>query len=759
MPKFANLPDEISLNWVTLSFQEDLEKEFQEDYFYKSLTHVRISMLLAMLIYSLFGILDISLIPEHYEEFWFIRFAVFAPFTFAIFLLSFWKRYQPYMQLSIAVIVLVAGLGIVEMIVIAPEPVNYSYYAGLILVFIYGYTFFKLRFIWATLTGWMIVIAYEIAAISMMHTPFSILINNNFFFLSGNIIGMFACYSIEYYTRSEFIHTRLLKVEKEKVNVANSALEKRVEERTSQLRDANEELKRESAERKKVDDALIDSEQRLRSLTENSPEIIYTLGKNGSFTYINPACEKILGRRPEEFHGKYFIDFGRKEDASKYVNLFKRIRDVKETIRDEEGILLHKDGSERIFTLSGAPNINSEGKITGMVGFLKDISVQQQLQNQLQQAQKMEAVGTLAGGIAHDFNNLLQVIRGYSELMLLHKQSGDNEYRELQEIKRASLRAAELTQQLLTFSRKVESKLRPTELNKEVKQAYKLLQRIIPKMIEMKLNLEKDLDVVNADPAQIEQILLNFAVNARDAMPEGGQLLIKTENVFLGAEYCKTQLDATPGFYVKVSVTDTGYGMSQETLERIFEPFYTTKETGKGTGLGLANVYGIVKSHGGHITCSSRLGEGTTFDIYLPAIERSPDSKEVRKEKMPEGGTETILLVDDEPIVRELGSDILSKFGYTVLTATDGEHALDMYQSKREEIDLVILDLIMPKLGGVKCLEKLVQINPTVKVVIASGYSVKGPMQDEIEARSIGFINKPYDIKQMLETVRTGLTN
>jgi len=295
----------------------------------------------------------------------------------------------------------------------------------------------------------------------------------------------------------------------------------------------------------------------------------------------------------------------------------------------------------------------------------------------------------------------------------------------LWEIEKAAKKAGELTRQLLTFSRRVESRLRPVDLNREVLEVQKLLERTIPKMIDIELHLQEGLKVINADPAQMEQVMLNLAVNARDAMPEGGKLVIETENVVLDEAYCKTHLGAVKGEYVLLCLSDTGHGMDKETLAHIFEPFYTTKETGKGTGLGLAMVYGIVKSHGGYIMCYSEPGEGTTFKIYFPAVESQGVAHRPRREEETAfpGGNETILLVDDEDTLRDLGKEMLERFGYTVLQAENGESALRVYERNQREISLVILDLIMPGMGGRKCLEELMRINPQVNVVVASGYS------------------------------------
>lgn len=379
---------------------------------------------------------------------------------------------------------------------------------------------------------------------------------------------------------------------------------------------------------------------------------------------------------------------------------------------------------------------------------------QEQLRAQLFQAQKMESIGTLAGGIAHDFNNLLTVVLGFSELLLTGKDERDPAYEDLQKIHQAARSGADLVRRILAFSRKAEINPRPLNLNHEIAQTKELLTRTLQKMIEVKLVLSDELPSVNADPVQIEQILMNLAVNAGDAMLEGGKLTIETKPVTLDNEYCRLHLGAEQGDYVMITVSDTGQGMDGESLHHIFEPFYTTKERGKGTGLGLAMVYGIVKQHSGYITCSSEPGMGTTFKIYVPVIPTEAKSEILVGKPTLSRGTETILLVDDEEMVRDLGKRILERSGYKVLTAANGREALDIYAKEANTISLVILDLIMPEMGGKQSLEGLRKINPHVKVLIASGYAAAGETKKTIESEAGGFVRKPYQVRGLLQAVR-----
>jgi two-component system cell cycle sensor histidine kinase/response regulator CckA len=398
--------------------------------------------------------------------------------------------------------------------------------------------------------------------------------------------------------------------------------------------------------------------------------------------------------------------------------------------------------------------LNASGDIINYVAVKRDVTNEMHLQRELLHAQKMEAIGTLAGGIAHDFNNLLQVVQGYSELLLTEEDTPDQVRSDLQKINIAARNGADLVHRLLTFSRRTQIEPRPLNLNHRIIEIRQMLARTIPRMIEIQLILDDTLAAANLDSAQVDQILMNLALNAKDAMPDGGKLIFETENVTLDKEYCVIHADAKPGHYVLLRVSDTGHGMDKETLQHIFEPFFTTKDIGVGTGLGLAMVYGAVKQHGGHIMCHSEPGYGTTFNIYFPSLRVDEDAGRARLQGMPAGGKETILLVEDDGLICELGQRILTKAGYTALTAPNGKMALELYKSKSQEIALVILDLIMPEMGGKECLEEILRLDPQAKILVASGYSANGPTKQAIEKGTRGFVSKPYDVRQMLRTIR-----
>jgi PAS domain S-box-containing protein len=494
-------------------------------------------------------------------------------------------------------------------------------------------------------------------------------------------------------------------------------------------------------------------QRRLATAIAQSAETVIITDSEGIIKYVNPAFESRSGYTEAEVIGKRTRFWHKDEHDEEF---YRQLRDTVQRGEIWKGRFAskRKDGTLYYEDATISPVRDAAGEIVNVVTVKRDVTQQLELEQQLRHSQKMEAVGTLAGGIAHDFNNLLQVVVGYGELLSTQLDKTAPYYNDLEIILKAGHRGADLVKRILTFSRQAEADFRPVNLNHEVKQAHTLLLRTIPKMIGIETSLADNLKTVRADPTQIEQILLNLAVNSRDAMPDGGRLIIETENLILDEDYARRHVEVKPGHYVRLTVSDTGCGMYRETGERVFDPFFTTKETGQGTGLGLSTVYGIVKNHGGHVTCYSEPSVGTTFKIDFPVLETEIETDVIESAEMPAFGTETILVVDDEEHIRELARRNLNKAGYTVLMAANGIEALAVYRKNQSDISLVILDLIMPEMGGMECLEELVKVNPNVKVLIASGFSPAGPPRESIKVGVHGFVDKPFRVKEMLTTIR-----
>lgn len=517
----------------------------------------------------------------------------------------------------------------------------------------------------------------------------------------------------------------------------------------------HEALQREIADRQVSEQAARESEARFRRIYEDAPMMMQAVDRHGTIQSVNKKWLETLGYTLDEVVGtkidRIMSEACRKTIESLLGNLWKN----GET-HDVNCQFLKKDGT-LVEVLADSSVTDDPVWGTVSLSTIRDVTHEIMLEKQLREAQKMEAVGTLAGGIAHDFNNLLQIVLGFSDLLLLRMDAQQPGHEELRSIREAARRGAELVNQILTFSRKVETNPRPINLNHAVEKIERLLSRTIPRMIHIEAIPAPDLVPVFADPGQMEQVLINLALNAKDAMPEGGRLTIQTRNVTLDEQFCKTYLEIRPGDYVLLTISDTGHGMEKAVSERIFEPFFTTKKPGEGTGLGLAIVFGIVKIHGGHIFCRSNPVEGTSFEIYFPAMVMPFGPESDTTAEFPAFGTETVLLVDDEELIRNFGVDLLSSAGYEVLTANDGQHAVDIYLRERDRISLVILDLVMPKMGGKQCLEKLLDINPNLKILIASGFLMDEETRDVLSAKARGIVKKPFKAKDLLKHVRSVL--
>jgi PAS domain S-box-containing protein len=521
-------------------------------------------------------------------------------------------------------------------------------------------------------------------------------------------------------------------------------LEELVEVRTTKLRTTNEQLQEEIAERKHVEEELRESEKRYRETIDAMKDWILVVDPdlrivqfNEAFMQVNKELgltTDVIGRTPLEI----------------FPFLPDTILDEYRWVFENKKVLITQETSKvagrEFITESRKIPLLEDGRIVRVVSVIRDITEQKRLEAQFRQAQKMEAIGTLAGGVAHDFNNLLMGIQGNASLMRMHMDPDHPDYERLKNIEKQAQRGARLTSQILGYARKGKYKVTPVDLNQLVEETSYAFGRT-KKEITIQRELSEDLFPAEVDPAQIEQVLLNLLVNAADSMPDGGDLILKTMNV--AHKDMKGKLyEPKPGKYILLTVTDTGTGMDMETMERIFEPFFTTKEMGRGTGLGLASAYGIIKAHGGYIDVDSKKGRGTSFSIYLPASEKEVQ-RLVRTREHVAKRTGTVLIVDDEEAVLEVGKRFLEAMGYRVLTASNGREAIKVYKNNQDHIDIVVLDMVMPTMGGGEAYDRMKKIDPNVKFLLSSGYSIDGKATEILDRGCDGFIQKPFTMQEL----------
>jgi len=542
-------------------------------------------------------------------------------------------------------------------------------------------------------------------------------------------------------------------------------LRRQVKARTAELVKTNKLLQEEISERRKADDALRESEARYRLLAENASDIIFTVNMDLAFTYISPSVQRIRGFTVEEALAQTFFEILTPVSLKTAIEVFEeeleleksgsgnlwrtRVLELELTCKDESTIW-----TETMFSSLR----DADERLIGFLGITRDITERKKeaeqralLETRLMESQRLESLGTLAGGIAHDFNNLLAGILGNVSLVCMHMEDTDSCIERLKNVEEYVKRGSDLTRQLLGFARGGMYEAKPTHLGRLLRKSSEMFART-RKEVAIHFTCQDELSSVEADRAQMEQVLLNLYMNAWQAMPEGGEIFLDLENVALG-EAEAADLGGPPGNYVKMSVKDTGTGMDEQTMTRIFEPFFTTKDRGRGTGLGLASVYGIVRNHSGFIHVRSKPGQGSTFDIFVPASDKVEEEEFLPKTAIHKG-YETLLLVDDEAMIRDIGSRMLETMGYKVLTASSGQEGLSIYKENRDGIALVILDMIMPGLGGRETFEALRSMNPSVKVLLASGYSLDSHAKEIMEQGCNGFIQKPFTMEHLSLKIR-----
>ena len=517
-------------------------------------------------------------------------------------------------------------------------------------------------------------------------------------------------------------------------------------------------LQKREIERRQSEEDLRRSEEKYRVLVNQVPAVVYKGYLDWSLDCFDDKIEKITGYSKEDFNSRRvtWLDLIFPEDVEQARKRFAEAG-PNDRFCVNECRILKKSGEVCWVQVRNQIIDDSAGNPDYISGVFFDITERKQLEEQLAHAQKMEAVGLLAGGIAHDFNNLLSAIMGYSEIMMLDLDVNEPLYQFAEEVMKAAEQGAALTNKLLAFSRKQIMQPRLINLNTIVADMDKMLRRLLGEDLDLVTYYAENLDLVKADPGQIEQILMNLAVNARDAMPDGGKLTIETGNINLDESYAQRHAEVTSGPYVMMAVTDNGAGMDVERLSHIFEPFFTTKECGKGTGLGLAMVYGIVKQSGGHIWVYSEPGRGTTFKVYFPrageaSLPLAPPRP--RAPLFPSSGKETILLVEDDTVLQGLVARALRKYGYTVWEAANGIEALAICEKEKGPIHLLLTDVVMPQMGGRELAERLIQSRPEIKVLYMSGYTTNAVVHHGVLDAGINFVQKPVKILSLIQKVR-----
>jgi len=546
----------------------------------------------------------------------------------------------------------------------------------------------------------------------------------------------------------------LEKAEKE-LRQTQEFLEQQVEERTRQLREANEQLKVDITTRKQVEGALLKSEKKYRLHFENVSDVIYSLDKNFIVLSVSPSVEKLIGYKPEELIGKPFQDFNMlaPESLEKAYNDFMHVFSG-ETIQASIYEFIAKDGTKKFGEVSGTP-VYKDSKVVCLVSVARDITEKKHIEDQLQQAQKMESLGKLVGGIAHEFNNILSIIIGNNELVMAKISERSLVRKNSEQIQIAGMRASDVVKQLLTFSRQDNSIKKVMDFRFVVQESMKLIRSSTQADIEIRQNISDDVYPVMGNTTQINQLLINLCRNAIDAMSNTGGCLLTIElsNETVDERQAKRQSNLKLGQYVKLVVSDNGIGMDKETIDRVFEPYYTTKEIGKGSGIGLSVVHGIIERHGGSVIADSHPGQGTTFTIFFPAHE-GLIKPEIDQESLLPVGKERILYVDDEPSIAELGKLHLEGLGYTAESTTDPLKALEMVKTDVDKFDLVISDMTMPNMTGDNLAKELMKIRPDIPIILCTGYSNKISEESYAEIGIKAFAQKPMLRADLAKTVR-----
>jgi len=753
------------LNPLTLAFTNQhrhLEKHFTGDYFSRNLPHLRLCHWLTIFFYSIPGILDAGFFPDAKTSLWTIRYLLVCPVVLIGLGFTYTPYYRRWWQLISMGYILLTGGGFIGMIAIATPPASYGYYVGIIICLMFGYTLIRERFIYASMACLSIVLGYIVVSLWVTPIPLNLLFHNGLYVLTANLMGMLIAYFLEFSARRDFFLGYMLNLEQEKVKHLNTRLEDKVDRRTQALSTANTALQREVAEREKIASALRESRERLKILFDFAPDGYCMLNMKGDIIEGNRASQAISGYSRDQLIGQNLLDFKLiAPDAKAQVRAIRRANLERRPWGPGEFAIKLRNGDPAIVQVRSHPVvINNQNCILVMVRDVTEqntqATVRAGLEQQLAQAQKMEAVGTLAGGIAHDFNNILSAIAGYTELSHMDARPGSALHDNLSQIHTASLRAKDLIQQILTFSRQHDTEIKPVPAGALIKESLRLLRASISKAIEIRQDIaSKAFTLANA--TQLQQLLMNLCTNAAHAMgAQGGILEVTLSDTVIDSSSAGQDIDLPLGHYLLLTVSDTGCGMPPEVVQRMFDPYYTTKPKGEGSGLGMAVVHGIVRRYRGDIKVYSEEGQGTTVKVYLTRQAGTGAEIEEKPTPLPTG-TETVLLVDDESQLVAIEKLMLTRLGYQVTTSEDSMQALEVFRAQPEAFAAVITDMSMPKMNGVELTRAILAIRPEMPVIVCTGYSADLTREKALSYGMRDILMKPISMQALATCIRQAI--
>jgi PAS domain S-box-containing protein len=755
----------ITLNRLTLSFagsQRHLEAPFAQDYFDNSLFHIRLCHWLTIFFYSIPGVLDAAIFPQVKSSLWAVRYLLVCPVFLLGFGFTYTAHYRRWWQIISLGYILLTGGGFIWMVVLATPPSSYGYYVGIIISMMFGYTLIRERFIFASFAGLSLLLAYVGVSLAATAIPLNLLFHNGLFIFTTNLQGMLIAYFLEFSARRDFYLRYVLNQEKEKSRDLNIRLEEKVVQRTQALSAANKALQQEIDDRLAIEAALREDRERLKILFDFAPDGYCVLNLKGEIIEGNRSAAAIAGCVRETLIGKNILDLGRLDSAARFQARAIRRAGVKGAAWGPGRFAIERlDGDPADVEIRAHPVvINRQRCLLVMIRDITDQSAQAalraRLEKQLAQAQKMEAVGTLAGGIAHDFNNILSAIIGYAELTRIEAAPDSTLYENLNQIHSAGQRARDLIRQILAFSRRDETEITSVQVSAVIKEALKFLRASIPTTIEIRSEIASEAHT-RANAIQLQQIVMNLGTNAAHAMRnKGGILEVTLADVDVDATSADEAIDLPPGAYLCLTVSDNGCGMPPEVLQRLFDPYFTTKPEGEGSGLGMAVVHGIVSRYQGAVKVSSEEGKGTTVAVYLARQEERHAARDEKPLMLP-SGTETVLVVDDESPLVTIEAKMLTRLGYRVTTCESSLQALEIIRRQPGAFAAVVTDMSMPKMNGAELARAILSIRPNMPIVLCTGYSAGLTREKALAWGVRDVLMKPIGMQALAVSIRQAI--